>query len=160
MPDADDDQADPLWWYYQLSPAEQVDVLSSPNGRLPADLVERFSKRPGWVSGTAFWVSNPSSTASFTLAGEPARILEDYRAQLDYWWSCLSNDDKAFLIDHRNEELPGEYARKVMNASGAYRSGATLLAVAISQDTRTQRFRLPRIVRIYVEWKARERQSS
>lgn len=102
-------------------------------------------------------MSNNSGIGGIPLAPREARILRDYRDQLGYWWETLQPEQRDFLIAHRDDELPSEYARTVMSASGAHHTGASLLAVAIAQDTRTGLFRLPRMVHVYVDLHARLR---
>jgi len=144
----DDGRDDMSWFHQQLTADEQVDLLRHPHKQLPAELAERL---PGVME---WWFADPEGTKF--LAPQASNKLDDYRAQLDYWWSCLSDADKQYFIAHRDDELPGEYAQTVMGAGGAHHTGAPVLAIAIVQDTGTGGFRLPAMVRVYVELKARE----
>lgn len=150
--------ADPLWWFDQLTMDDCVALLANPGGALPVHLVEQFSRRPGWVSGMAYWVSNASGTSGFTLAGEPASALDDIREQLNDWWSRIESDHD-YIIENRAGELDGGYADIVQSAGDPLNAPRAMGFVVVKDTKNNNRFRLPSMIRVYVEWKARERQS-
>ncbi len=58
-----------------------------------------------------------------------------------------------YLIENRDGELDADYKAAVMDAGDGNLDG---LIVAVVQDNNTEKFRLPPIVDVYVEMKARD----
>lgn len=146
----DDDNS--LAWFHRLSMNDKVHLLRDPYGALPARLIDQLLARPG-VVGT-YWASQISSTRWILATAEAAK-LADQRDQLEWWWTNLSDDDRTYLIDHRDEEFPSNYASLVRNASSTDANPA--LVVVMVTDNRTGQFRLPLMVDVFVELQARER---
>ncbi|ORV90672.1 hypothetical protein AWC11_12070 [Mycobacterium interjectum] len=146
------DDHNSLTWFHRLSMDDKVHLLRDPYGALPPRLVDQFLSRPG-VVGT-YWMSQISSTRWTLVPAEAARIA-DQRDQLEWWWSHIDDADQAYLVEHRSEELPKEYA-SVVTSAGSTGSNPALVVVMVA-DNRTGRFRLPLMVDVFVELKARDR---
>jgi hypothetical protein len=123
------------------------------NGAVPAQLVPRLSELPGTTAAQTIWLSNPPSDTGFTLHGELPDRLDSVRAHLNQWWSNLDPDVQNYLIENRDSELDSHYKGAVMAAGDGKPEG---LIVAVVQDDKTGRCRLPTMVDVYVEMKARE----
>ncbi|MDQ1719477.1 MAG: hypothetical protein QOE89_3430 [Pseudonocardiales bacterium] len=153
------DEPDPLWWFDQLLLDDRVDLLEDPFRSLPPHLVDRFARSPKMLgAGHAYWVKEDmgSSPGGPSLGTVPANRLEDYRHQLDYWWSNLKAAEREYLIGHRaDDELDGEYADKVQAVTNLPLQPENPLVVIVVRDNRTGRFGLPAIMRTYLELKAR-----
>jgi hypothetical protein len=140
-----------LGWFHRLSMDDKVRLLRNPDGALPPELVEQFLHNPGVY--TSYWVSE-GSPDRWALTPEASRKLNAQRDQLDWWWSRVEPADQAYLVAHRAEELSGEYADLVMNASSTAEHAA--LVVVMVRDNRTGRFRLPHMMDVFVELQARD----
>ena len=113
----------------------------------------RLSQLPDtYAASQAIWLSNPPRDTEFTLHGELPDKLETIRIHLDQWWSNLDPEVQAYLNENRDGELDGDYKGAVMRAGDGEADG---LIVAVVQDNKTGRFRLPPIVDVYVEMHAR-----
>ncbi|GAY14187.1 hypothetical protein [Mycobacterium sp. shizuoka-1] len=142
--------------YRSLPMDVKVTLLERPHGAVPKELVPRLSRLSGTsLAGPAIWLSNPpgSDPGGFTLHGELPDRLEVIRALLDHWWSTLDAEVRDHLVENRNGELDGQYKDAVMCVGDGKPGG---LIVAVVQDNKTGRFRLPAIVDVYAEMKARE----
>jgi hypothetical protein len=144
---------DALAVYHSLPMDVKVVLLKKPHGTVPAQLVPRLSELPGTTAAQTIWVSNPPSDTGFTLHGELPDRLDSIRAHLGQWWSTLDPEVQNYLIENRDSELDGHYKGAVMCAGDGSPDG---LIVAVVQDEKTGQFRLPPIVDVYVELKARE----
>ena len=144
---------DALAVYSSLPMDLKVVLLRKPHGTVPAQLVPRLSQLPGTAAAQAIWLSNPPSDTGFTLHGELPDKLDSIRAHLDQWWSNLDPEVQDYLIKNRDCELDGHYKGAIMCAGDGRPDG---LIVAVVQDNKTGRFRLPPIVDVYVEMKGPE----
>lgn len=147
---------DVLAVYRSLPMDVKVTLLERPHGAVPKELVPRLSRLAGTgVAGPAVWLSNPPSRNSggFTLHGELPDRREVIRELLDHWWSTLDSEVKDHLVGNRNGEVDGHYKGAVMCAGDGRPDG---LIVAVVQDDKTGRFRLPALVDVYVEMRARK----
>lgn len=155
MTDSQEAPSDHLWWFGQLSLDDRLMLLGDPYGSLPTHLVEMFSRRPGWLTGRAFWVTG--STGGFALAGTGAKQLSDYRDQLDDWWSNLDQADADYIVEHRDGELDDDYFNKVQAVTTLPLQAENPLVYVAVRDNRTGRFQLHGLVSVYVEFQARQR---
>ena len=151
----DDDAS--LGWLFSsgLSLDDQVGLMSHPHADLPTDLVQRLMARRVSVVGTT-WLSQQSQTR-WMIQPSLADELDDRRLQLDQWWQRRSPEERAALIQHRAEEFGDDYRQLIMDANPDPREPAI---VAIVADNRTGRFRLPPLLTVFLELKARERGAS
>lgn len=151
VPSMTDDNS--LAWFHRLSIDDKVLLLRDPHGKLPERLVVQLGRLgadgPG-VLTNAYFPANGGPTG-FHVSGSEASRLEAQREQLERWWDHLSGDDRSYLIEHRADELPAEYAALVRQAHLE-----PVLIVAIVSDNRTGRFRLPPMIDVFVELQARE----
>jgi hypothetical protein len=133
----DDDNLDNMSWFYQLTMDERVHLLVHPHGSLPPGLAERLSDQPG-VLGSEWGFAD--SEGDVFLAGPLADKLKAWCEQLTSWWDIVTLPEQAYLIEKRDRELAAEYADVVRSAGEPVPNGP---------------FRLPPMVRVYVEMKAR-----
>lgn len=140
--------------YCDLPMDVKVALVERPHGTVPAALVPKLNKLPSTFAAMTVWTSNPpSSSDAFTLHGELPDRLERIREHLDQWWSNLDTEVQGYLIENRKGELDGHYKGAVMCAGDGRPDGLIVLVV---QDENTGRFRLPPIIDVYVELKARQ----
>jgi hypothetical protein len=124
-------------------------MLTNPFGPLPAPLAERLMHRPG-ISMTYWEGSN--DPREWTLSAIAARRLAAAASQLDYWWQRLTEENRQYIADHRGGELDAEYAAIVQDASTNPINDPDALVVIVVRDVNNgHRFRLPAIVRAFVE---------
>lgn len=139
-----------LSWFYNLHPDVQVALLGNPHAALTGDLAAHLAKSgPGVYQ--AYWVSN-GAPGPWALVGDAAETLWAIRLQLDDWWSNLSEDGQRYITENRSGELDGAYYDIIHRASRDPvddRPNAHL--VVMVSDNKTGRFRLPEMIRIYVE---------
>lgn len=155
VPSMTDDKS--LAWFHRLSMDEKVQLLRDPHGALPAPLVTRLVQKLGTDNPgvyTTQWPGNGNPSTGFRLQPSEASKLEAQREQLERWWDQLADHDRAYLVEHRTDELPGGYAPLVRRAQHD-----PVLIVCIVSDNRTGRFRLPLMVDVFVELQARDRGS-
>jgi hypothetical protein len=95
-------------------------------------------------------LSGPGRDLPASVAG----ILD----QLDLWWEDLTSEQQAYLIKYRAGELDGDYADTVQAASSTDpANGPNGLVVVVVRDLKNNnRFKLPPMVDVYVEMKARD----
>lgn len=85
------------------------------------------------------------------------RRLAAVEMQLHQWWSTLTAEQQAYIIEHRGGELEKSYGDVVRQASrDPVSDGTHSYLVVLVSDDKTGRFRLPEMIRIYVEMKAVE----
>jgi hypothetical protein len=99
---------DDLGWFHRLSMDDKVHLLRDPYAALPPRLIEQLVAKPG-ITG-ARWASQMSPTR-WTLVPSEAAKVADQRHQLELWWHQLEPDNRAYLVQHRTEELPADYAQ-------------------------------------------------
>jgi hypothetical protein len=130
-------------------------------------LEKQLRKRFGDLTDKALAWFNDASRSSAQKATAlrnrdvPASVI-DVLGQLDRWWKRWEGktfrDDKTFrdaLIEQRAEELGAEYEQIVLDANEDDPRKPPPI-VAIVTDQTTGRFRLPPILAVYLELKARE----
>lgn len=138
------------WFYRQLTLDEQVQLITNPGGPLPPRLAERLMARPG-ISKT-WWISNETAPDSWVLAAGAERKLSTARDQLDFWWQNLDAHQKHYIIENRAGELDSEYKPVVHEANRDPFNDPDAYLVVIVQDANNHhRFKLPPIIRAYVE---------
>jgi hypothetical protein len=137
--------------YFNLAMEDKVRLLKNPHGRLSPGLVQRLSRFPGTVAGEAVFTSNEPKGTGFRLSPSLAGQLDHIEGYLDEWWTGLDPEDQDHLIEHRAEQLAAEYAPVVLAAGDGKPEG---LIVAVVRDNKTGRFRLPPMIRVYVELQA------
>lgn len=132
----------PLEWFCKyLELREQVSLLRDPEQALSVPLAEKLSRN-------ILVISDARLTLSPTLIEQ----LTDIRKRLNAWWKELDPDDRAYIIENRNGEFDGRYAVLIHDA-GLASSVEGALAGVVS-DGGTGRFRLPQMIRVYVEMEA------
>lgn len=153
MSEHESDQVDLSWFCNHLPPEDQVSLLRNPDQVLPAGLAQRLMHKPGVFS--ARWLSN-DGPSGWELTRSAATTLGGIRSQLDHWWSGLSPERQAYIMENRRGELDGEYADDIRRASEdpVEKPGAYL--VVLVTDDKTGRFRLPQMIQVYVEMKTAE----
>jgi hypothetical protein len=130
-----------------LGDEDLITLLTDPGAELSPDLLIRLALIPGGLPGRAELVSDLSEVSE-TVRLRPglAERLKDRRDELSRWWDDLAPDDRSYIMEHRDDALTSDYAELI--------SAATDMST-IEMDGGG--FRLPTIVRVFVEGKARER---
>lgn len=97
------------------------------------------------------WLSNDGG-GSVELSATAAQTLLAVRAQLDHWWQSLDGDQVDYIVQNRDGELDGSYRSVVQAASldPVTHAPHGQLVVTVA-DNKTGRFRLPELIRIYVD---------
>jgi hypothetical protein len=129
----------------------KIALLANPYGPVPPQLIPRLEQLRGTYLVQASWPSNGQPNEPFTLRGELPDRLEQVRQHLDRWWSGLDPDVKSHLIEHRNKELDERYEQTISAAE----DNSIGLVVVLVHDNKTRGFRLPPLLDVYVEMKAR-----
>ncbi|CAN5521497.1 hypothetical protein BH09ACT7_BH09ACT7_08260 [soil metagenome] len=135
-------------WFNDLPLKDQIELLGHPSGELSQALVDRLSVNPG--VGWWAWEGQPYRS----MLSQPATAkLRAVRRQLDQWWHHLSPEDQGYISEHRDTELESHYRHVILKAS---RDPATdgenaYLVVLISDVKKSDQFRLPSMIRAYVE---------
>jgi hypothetical protein len=131
-----------------LGDDDLITLLASPNAALSTALVIRLALIPGGLPGRAEWVSDLSEDSeTVRLSTHLRERLAGQHEKLSLWWENLEPDNRNYIIQHRDDELTSDYAELISAAS----------EMATSETTDAG-FRLPTIVRLFVEWKVREQQ--
>jgi hypothetical protein len=142
----DSEPTDSLSWFYNLPMDDQVALLNDPYQPLSQHLIDRLDQQQ--VTGT-HWVQS-RDPVHWSLTAPAAVRLEAIRAQLDDWWDGLAHHEHLYVIQQRAGELDATYDRTVQAADGP------AFGVALVRDLRNaNQFRLPAMIRAYVEMKAR-----
>lgn len=91
------------------------------------------------------------------LSPKASSALTDVRHQLDYWWENLNSEERTYIIDNRNAELAPKYRHVIFKASRDPVSGGenAYLVVLVSDVQTGGQFRLPAMIRAYVEMASR-----
>lgn len=136
-------------WFTNLPLKDQTELLAHPSGELPETLVNRLLVNPG--VGWWAWEGQPYRA----MLSQPAVAkLRAVRRQLDdWWWNHLSPEERGYISEHRDAPLDSHYRHVINKAS---RDPATdgedaYLVVLISDVQDNNRFRLPAMIRAYVE---------
>jgi len=142
-----EDQLLPPLEYFrtQLDLDEQVSLLRDPEQALSFSLTEKLSRN-------VLVISEP---AGLTLAPTLIGQLTGIRGRLDVWWKRLDPDDQAYIIENRNGEFDVKEYAGLVHGAGLASSAEGSLAGVVS-DGVTNQFRLPPMIRVYVEMKATE----
>lgn len=138
-------------WFLALTPDERVALWQDPyrdcNGPLAVKLAQ--GKGPGvYGSGTG--------ETRWKLSPDVAAELSAIRRQLDQWWGEVEADQKAaYIIENRAGELDSDYRSVVQAASlDPITDVPHGHLVVIVSDNKTGRFRLPSMIRAYVDMRA------
>ncbi|WP_454561507.1 hypothetical protein [Mycobacterium haemophilum] len=138
-------------WFRSFPPEDQVDLLEDPGQQLSAVMTNRLRKSPG------LWWWTWAQGGVPILSKEAVHRLEAIKTQLDYWWEeALDAEQREYLLKHRSDELPVEYAEPVQSSGESPHGGPSTLSVVLVKDAKNNRFRLPSVIREFVELKARE----
>ena len=142
---------DSLEWYDRLHPKEQISLLRDPHQNLHGDLAKRLVLAKEAYG--SHWTSNDGG-ATWSLLPEAASKLSAIKAQFDEWWGKLDTDQQEHIIENRAGELDRDYRDVVQGASpGQLTDTSHQHVVIVASDNATGRFRLPTMVRNYVELK-------
>lgn len=126
-----------------------ITLLSNPGAALEPSLVNRLALIPGGLPGRAEWVSDLSNDSeTVRLRAQLAEKITDQREKLGEWWEKLARLDQEHLIRHRNQELTTRYSEIIAAATDV-----------IDGQLGSNTADLPNVVRIFVEWKAREQET-
>lgn len=148
---------DPWRWFHQhLALDERVAVMQSPHGRLPASVTERLvlggdhSRVVGYQ-----WLTASVASARWELSPETASLLDQVLAQLEHWWTNLTDEHRTFITEHRHGEFPASYGEIVDAASASPFDWAKRHIVISARNGPGGEFRLMPLVEAFVEMKAR-----
>ncbi|MEV6258399.1 hypothetical protein AB0L97_34590 [Nocardia sp. NPDC051911] len=143
-------------WFSLLNLDDRVALLAEPGMPLPRSLADNLRRMdPSYVVGEAVWTANHTGNAAEQLLPSLQGVLATYRELLLKWWKTLSADDQSVFIEHRDEAVPAQYLPIAQNAVG----GALVGNVAGEPIDMEQPFSISPIARVFLEWKARERNS-
>lgn len=146
----DSAQADIMSWFDKLPMDDQIDLLRNPEQALSPGLIDRLNDKPGVLTQTR-WAGS-KDPAPLELSAVPRLRLRAIHNQLDAWWDHLAVHEQAYILQQRAGELDAIYAETVLAATGAD------LVVALVRDVRNRNsFRLPGMIRTYVEMQATSR---
>ncbi len=143
-------------WFFALKPDERIALWRDPygdcNGSLAVKLATGNEGQPGVYGGVP---ASLTDGVRWKLSPSVAAELSAIRRQLDQWWQSLDADQKAYIVENRGGELSGEYHDVVQAASlDPVTHAPHGHLVVIVSDNKTGRFRLPQMIRTYVEVKA------
>lgn len=145
----DSAQDDIMPWFDKLPMDDQIDLLRNPGQPLSPRLIDRLNDKP-LLTKTRWAGSN--DPAPWELSAVVQLRLRAIRNQLDAWWDQLAVHEQAYILQQRAGELDAIYTDTVLAATGAD------LVVALVRDVRNQNsFRLPGMIRTYVEMQAASR---
>lgn len=140
---------DDMSWFYTLELSEQAALLRNPHSPPPSTLVDRLAHRPGLAA--SWWVAS-EDPPRFTLAPDAAAKLDAIRTHLDRWWSTLTPDERAYIIENRRDNFDvSKYADLMHSADGGPVDDPNAVVVVTVRDNKEQTFRLPPQLRAYVE---------
>jgi hypothetical protein len=136
-------------WFTNLPLNDQVDLLAQPSRELSQALVDRVRNNPGITS----WIWQGQQSSSQKLEPTAAMRLRDVRRQLDHWWNQLTPEQQTHIAEHRNTDLDIQFWHIVRRAShNPVTNGENAdLAVMIADAQTGSQFRLPEMIRPYVE---------
>lgn len=145
-------------WFFALTPDERVSLWRDPygdcNGPLAVKLATGQDGQPGvYGSVPVSWTDG----VRWKLSSEAAAELSAIRRQFDQWWQRIEADQQSYIVENRGGELSGEYHDVVQAASlDPITNAPHGHLVVIVSDNKTSRFRLPQMIRTYVELRAAE----
>ena len=140
------------WFYQQLTLDEQVELLAKPGRALPGKIAERLLKRPGVT--TTYWLSN-DGPRPWMLTPSTGRKLAGARDQLDFWWQNLDADQKSHLLENRDGHFDRDFKDVVQGANrDPFNDPDAYLVVIVQDANNAHRFKLPPVIRAYVEMRA------
>lgn len=143
-----------LDWFYRLPFAEQVPLLGDPRQAIVGEHARTLFRDRALMGSK--WTSNDGGSR-WSLDSEAAQQLTSIRQQLDEWWQLLTVEQRDYIAAHRDGELDKQYGDVVRGASrDPEADGPYAHLVVMVSDNKTGRFRLPQIIRLYVEMKAAE----
>jgi hypothetical protein len=109
-----------------------------------------------WFNDASVTIAQKVAALSGPRLDLPASVADVFD-QLDGWWEALTSEQQAYLIKYRAGELDEDYADTVQAASADPANDPNGLVVVVVRDLKNNnRFRLPPMVDVYVEMKARE----
>lgn len=138
-------------WFSTFPIEDQVRLLSDPGDWLSPELARRLHKAPG-----LWWWKGAGEKA--LLSPEAEHRVAEVAAQLDHWWQhALSSEQREYILSHRADELADDYAEAVKAANENPLGDPPALFVVLVRDSKNNnQFRLPPLIRAYVELVARE----
>ena len=138
-------------WFFALTADERAALWRDPYGDCNGDLAVKLARATNGEPGVAGAVpTSPNEPVHWKLSPEVATQLSAIRRELDAWWKTVPDDDKAYIIENRAGELESRYGPLIRKASS---DPHVYVPVTVS-DNRTGRFRLPSMVRAYVDMMA------
>ncbi len=144
---ADSAQDDGLSWFYALPMRDRVALLRDPKQPLSPRLLDRLAGQSGVVTQMRWAGSN----APWILSAAP--LLLAIRDQLDDWWDDIAVHEQDYISQQRDGALDATYAEAVLAATG------DTLRVELVSDVRTDGFRLPPMIRAFVEMRVRDQEA-
>ncbi len=139
-------------WFSLLNLDDRVALLAEPGMPLPRSLADDLRRMdPSYVVGEAVWTANYTGNAAEQLLPSLQGVLATYREPLLKWWRTLSVDDQSMFIEHRDGSLPESSWDLARSAPGG-------MASTIMDSTKREVSLTP-IAQVFLEWKARERNS-
>ncbi len=121
MPE-DNDVPPDMSWFTKFPPEDQVDLLKDPRQPLPELMTKRAHKVPG------LWWSTPGPDRGVLLSTHAVDRLDAIKAQLDHWWEqALTAEQREYILNHRSDELDGDYAEAIRAANESHLGGRSAL---------------------------------
>lgn len=144
------DDGSGLSWFYSLPPGDQAELLGNPHRDVNGPLAVKLASRPGLY--TPHFTPPESDGLVWRISPDAARRLSAIRRQLDAWWVNVTTEQKAYITENRSGQLAQAYAEIVHGAGrDPLADGPDAYLVVLVSDTRTGQFRLPAMVRAYVD---------
>lgn len=140
-------------WFNSFPLEDQIRLLRDPGEWLSPNLASRLLRSPG-----LWWWRGDAAAGKVFLSPEAERRVAEVAAQLDHWWrQVLGPAQREYILSHRAGELGNDYAEAVKAASENPLGDPPGLVVVLVRDSKnSNRFRLPPLIRTYVELVARE----
>lgn len=140
-----DDTLDNIPWFHKLDIDDKLQLLRQPLADVPEELAERLERESDVIEWR--WEDDDKRAKLVPAISTP---LREQRTQLYSWWHRLAEEDRAYIIEHREGRFDEEWREEVESASGP------VLRVAVQQDGfDDNRFELTPMLRVYVEHQAR-----
>jgi hypothetical protein len=138
---------------------DQALLLSDPSAELPNHISgwlrpERLLERDRLLQHPVVawwgWAAEPNHARLSPIA---AARLTAIRHQLDYWWSRLTADRRAYITEHQNAVLDRRYRRAILSASYNPVGIPENIDVAtlVADIKQGEPFQLPTVIRAYLK---------